>query len=122
GMYPFRRANRLAYLGLLNEPCFDQAPDGDPRRYGLWLDRRQLSCAPDPFENGQKYRGVAVGARGENIAPGSVYGEPSGVVGLRLFPNPDFRGPAVTRWDPVRYYLDPSYYGSRDLVRPYRVG
>jgi hypothetical protein len=120
--YPFRRQNRLAYLGVVNEPCYDQATDADPRRYGLWLDQRQLSCVPDPFANGEKYLGVPVGARGHNISPGSLYGEPSGVVGLRLFPNPDFRDAAAARWDPVRYYIDPSYYGSRDLVRPYRVG
>jgi hypothetical protein len=120
--YPFRHQNRLAFLGLTNEPCYDQAKDADPRRYGLWLDQRQMSCVPDPFANGEKYLGVPVGARGHNISPGSVYGEPSGVVGLRLFPNPDFRDAAVTRWDPVRYYTDPAYYGSKDLVRPYRVG
>jgi mono/diheme cytochrome c family protein len=120
--YRFRRENRLAYLGVLNEPCYDQAQYADPRRYGLWLDRRQVNCAPDPFENDEKYRGVPSGARGKNMPLGSVYGEPSGVLGLRLFPNPDFRGPAVVRWDPVRYYTDPSYFGSRELVRPYRVG
>ena len=37
-----------------------------------------------------------------------------------MFPNPDFRDAAETRWDPVRYYTDAAYYGSRDLVRPYR--
>ena len=121
-VYPFRRQNRFAYLGLTNEPCYDQAQDADPRRFGLWLDQRQMSCVADPFANTEKYLGVPVGARGRNISPGSVYGEPSGVVGLRLFPNPDFRDGAVTRWDPVRYYTDPSYYGSKDLVRPYRVG
>jgi hypothetical protein len=120
--YPFRRSNRLTYLGVLNEPCFDQAEYPEPRRYGLWLDRRQVHCAPDPFENADKYPGVPVGARGKNLSAGSAYGESSGVLGLRLFPNPDFRGEAVTRWDPVRYYTDASYYGSKDLVRPYRVG
>ena len=121
-IYRVRRANRLGYLGVVNEPCYDQAQDADPRRYGLWLDRRQVNCPPDPFANADKYLGVPVGARGQNISPESVYGEPSGVLGLRLFPNPDFRDAAVTRWDPVRYYADPSYYGSKDLVRPYRVG
>jgi len=121
-LYPFRRENRLEYMGVTNEPCYDEAKGPDPRRYGLWLDQRQLSCAADPFENGEKYLGVPVGARGHNISPGSLYGEPSGVLGLRLYPNPDFRGPAVANWDAVRYYTDPEYYGSADLVRPYRVG
>src|ERR1035441_3411769 len=114
--------NRMARLGLINEPCFEQAKDGDARRYGLWLDQRQLACAPDPFENGEKYPGVPAGAREQTVLVGSVYGSPSGVLGLRLFPNPDFRDAAETRWDPVRYYTDAAYYGSRDLVRPYRVG
>ncbi len=44
------------------------------------------------------------------------------MIGLRLFPNPDFDARAARRWDPVRYYTDPGYYNSKDLVRPYRVG
>jgi hypothetical protein len=53
---------------------------------------------------------------------GSYYGEPTGVLGLRLFPNPAFNAEARRKWDPVRYYEDPKYYLSKDLVRPYRVG
>ena len=44
------------------------------------------------------------------------------MVGLRLFPNPAFDEAEAKKWDPVRYYTDPSYYKSKDLVRPYRVG
>ena len=29
---------------------------------------------------------------------------------------------AAKKWDPVRYYTDPKYYLSKDLVKPYRVG
>ena len=36
----------------------------------------------------------------------------SGIVGLRLFPNPDFDEKAAKRWDPERYYTDPTYYKS----------
>ena len=43
-------------------------------------------------------------------------------MGLRLFPNPEFDEKAKAAWDPVRYYTDPNYYNSKDLVRPYRVG
>ena len=53
---------------------------------------------------------------------GSYYGEPSGVVGLRLFPNPDFDEKARKAWDAERYYRDPTYYESPKLVRPYRIG
>jgi hypothetical protein len=117
-----KRDNRWDYLGLINEPCFDQATGPDPNRYGLWLDKRRADCAPDPFDDEKKYPGVQIGARGKNLPLGSYYGSPTGVVGLRLFPNPDFDDAAQQKWDPVRYYNDPSYYQSKSLVRPYRVG
>jgi hypothetical protein len=63
-----------------------------------------------------------VGARGKNLPAGSFYGYATGIVGLRLFPNPAFDEAAAKKWDPVRYYNDPSYYNSKDLVKPYRVG
>lgn len=108
---PARRGNRAHYLGLWNEPGFAQATAPDDERYGLWLDRR--GDWRDPFEDAERYPGVA---------GGSFYGEPSGVVGLRLFPNPAFDERAAERWDPERYYNDADYYLNRDLVRPYRVG
>lgn len=116
------RGNRWQYLGLVNEPCFTQATGPDPKRFGLWLDQRTPDCPADPFENEQKYPGVRYGARGKNIPAGSYYGYATGIVGLRLFPNPNFDEAAQKKWDPVRYYTDPSYYQSKDLVRPYRVG
>ena len=121
-MYPIRHANRFDRSGLINEPCYDPAPGPDSRRYGLWLDARKIDCTLDPFEDADKYPGVRAGVRGREVAPGSLYGAPSGVIGLRLFSNPDFDQAAAKRWDPVRYYNDPSYYSSPDLVRPYRVG
>ena len=117
-----RRGNRWTYLGLTNEPCFDEATGPDPDRFGLWLDKRRADCPPDPFADAGKYPGVAVGARGTMVPVGSYYGEPTGVLGLRLFPNPAFDDEAKRKWDPRRYYEDPSYYNSKDLVRPYRVG
>jgi len=118
----YSRDNRWNYLGLVNEPCFTKATGPNPQRYVLWLDARSADCPADPFENATKYPGVAVGARGKNIPPGSYYGYPTGIVGLRLFPNPDFDEAAAKRWDADRFYNDPSYYLSKDLVRPYRVG
>ncbi|MBV9250353.1 MAG: hypothetical protein JO227_14045, partial [Acetobacteraceae bacterium] len=118
----YSRDTRWTYLGLVNEPCFEKATGPDPAHFGLWLDHRRPGCGPDPFENAQKYPGVVIGARGTTLPAGSFYGEASGIVGLRLFPNPDFNQAALRRWDPVRYYTDPSYYNSKDLVRPYRVG
>ncbi len=116
------RDNRWDYLGLVNEPCFVKPTGPDPKRFGLWLDQRRPDCPSDPFEDEQKYPGVKYGARGKNIPAGSYYGYATGIVGLRLFPNPDFDETAQKSWDPVRYYTDPSYYESRKLVRPYRVG
>jgi len=120
---PYSRDNRWSYFGVINEPCFDKPTAPDPKHYGLWLDQRRTDCPADPFADEKKYPGVKIGARGEDGFPvGSYYGEPTGIVGLRLFPNPDFDEAARKRWDPVRYYNDPSYYLQPDLVRPYRVG
>lgn len=123
------RDHRWEYLGLVNEPCFEKAAGPDPQRWGLWLDKRRADCSPDPFENAAKYRGVQIGARGkavgrngEKLEVGSYYGYATGIVGLRLFPNPDFNEEAAKRWDADRYYKDSSYYNDKKLVRPYRVG
>src|SRR6266542_1877305 len=94
----YGRHNRWRYLGLVNEPCFSEASGPDPSRFGLWLDVRDGKCPPDPFANAHDYPGVAIGARGRVVAVGSYYGEPTGVIGLRLFPNPDFDEKARRRW------------------------
>ncbi len=93
------RDNRWNYLGLVNEPCYKKATAPDPNRYGLWLDTRDPSCGPEPFENESKYPGVKIGARGKNIPVGSYYGYATGIVGLRMFPNPDFDEEAAKKWD-----------------------
>lgn len=118
----FSRDNRWSYLGLVNEPCFEKASGPDASRFGLWLDKRSSSCPPDPFENESKYPGIRVGARGKNLPAGSFYGYATGIVGLRLFPNPDFDENAAKKWDAEKYYNDPAYYQQKDLIRPYRVG
>jgi hypothetical protein len=118
----YSRDNRWNYFGLVNEPCFTKATGPNPQRYGLWLDVRSADCPADPFENPEKYPGVAIGARGKNIPAGSYYGYPSGIVGMRLFPNPDFDEAAASQWNAERFYNDPDYYLSKELVRPYRVG
>jgi hypothetical protein len=118
----FSRDTRWNYLGLINEPCFEKATGPDPNRFGLWLDKRRSECAPDPFEDEKKYPGIAIGARGKNMPVGSLYGYASGIVGLRLYPNPAFDQAAAEKWDATRYYEDPRYYLSKDLVKPFRVG
>src|SRR5208337_3248801 len=125
----FSRDKRWEYLGLVNDPCFEKATGPDPERWGLWIDKRRADCKPDPFENEQKYPGVQIGARGKAVGPngeklavGSYYGYETGIVGLRLFPNPDFDEAAAKSWDANRYYTDKAYYENKNLVRPYRVG
>jgi hypothetical protein len=51
-----------------------------------------------------------------------TYGRSSGIMGLRLFPNPNFDAKAKAKWDPKRYESDPKYYTDKNLVRPYVVG
>ncbi|HNP25811.1 MAG TPA: hypothetical protein PKM20_03655, partial [Nitrosomonas sp.] len=128
----YGRDTRWSYLGLVNEPCFEKATE--PDEYGLWLDKRivdpENGCPEDPFADAEKYPGVAIGARGKNIPVGSYYGEPSGVVGLRLFPNPNFDEESAKKWKEGQasgkngdgYYTNPDFYYDRELVRPYRVG
>ena len=105
----FRHDRRWEYLGLVNDPCFEEAQGPDPERWGLWLDKRRAGCAPDPFEDESKYPGVKIGSRGTKLngrdfPVGSYYGYETGIVGMRLFPNPDFDAEAAQHWDPVRYY------------------
>ncbi len=77
-------------------PASSRPTGPDPNRFGLWLDVRSTDCAADPFENESKYPGVKIGARGKPLGDGSTqpvgsfYGYATGIVGLRLFPNPAF--------------------------------
>jgi hypothetical protein len=124
----YSRDNRWNWFGIVNEPCFMKNTDaqgklvGHPDRFGLYLDIRDSNCASDPFEDEKKYPGVQIGSRGKTVPVGSYYGYASGVIGLRLFPNPDFDEAAKKHWNPEKYYNDPAYYTDPKLVRPYRVG
>jgi hypothetical protein len=118
----YGRHNRFSWLGLVNEPCFIEAKGPDSKHSGLWLDQRDPTCPADPLADPDKYPGVKIGARGKTVPTGSYYGEPTGVMGLRLFPNPEFDEKAQARWNADRYYADPDYYNDKNLVRPYRVG
>ncbi len=114
---PIDRARRWKDLGLINEPCLDAPTGPDPDRFGLLLDVRRPGCPADPFENAANYPGVRIGARGKTVPVGSLYGYASGIVGLRLFPNPDFDTAAKAKWDAGAYFK-----GDQSLVRPYRIG
>jgi hypothetical protein len=122
------RDSRWEWMGTINEPCFEKPTAPDPNRFGLWLDVRRNDCRIDPFEDEKSYPGVRIGARGTTFADGSklpvgsYFGYATGIVGLRLFPNPEFDQAAKDKWDPERYYTDQNYYNNPELVRPYRVG
>ncbi len=96
--YP--RGQRFKTLGVVNEPGFRAA--SKPDEYGLWLDEQ---AEPERAGIDEK-----------------VYGKPSGVLGYRLFPNPDFNDEARKKWDGDRFMNDPTYYNDNKLIRPYRVG
>ncbi len=107
------RGKRFAKAGLLSEPGM-RAPTAEETQqaHGVRYDRpasnhvERLNHAPNP----------------------DYYGYPSGVVGLRLFPNPEFQGAAEAAWkrahekDAGRYYNDPEYACRPDTIRPFRVG
>ena len=83
-----RYGQRFRTLGLLTDPGCTPATHAD--EYGLWLD----DCAPDNLPD--------------------VPGTPSGVIGLRKFPNPKFDR---TRWSLEKYLENP-----RNAEPPYLVG
>jgi hypothetical protein len=99
------RGTRFAKYGLMSEPGFKKATA--PDQWGLWLDQR----------DGDK-----------EASREDVYGLPSGIVGLRLFKNPNFFGEgadakaARDAWDGVKFYGKKDYYQNPKLIRPYRVG
>jgi cytochrome c5 len=96
----YARGERFKILGLANQPGF--RPATKPDEFGLWLDEQ---AEPEPSGIDEK-----------------VYGKPSGVLGFRLFPNPEFNEEARKKWDGNRFVSDPTYYNDNKLVRPYRVG
>ena len=99
----YKRGERFKTLGLVNQPGFK--PAEKPDEFGLWLDEPVDPAKPEP---------AGIDAK--------VYGKPSGILGFRLFPNPEFDEKARAKWDGNRWMNDPSYYNDNKLVRPYRVG
>jgi len=93
-----QRATRFRDGGMINQPGFTAA--SKPDQYGLWIDEGQQEPDVDP----------------------NVYGRPTGIVGLRLYPNPKFDAAAEAHWNAEKYYNDAAYSRDRDLVRPYVVG
>jgi len=97
------REQRFQKYGLFNQPGYMRP--SQPDEHGLYLDAPR-----EPKYDFDKTLDVY------------TYGRSSGVMGLRVFPNPNFDARAKARWDAKRYYDDPVYYNDRNLVRPYVVG
>ena len=90
----FPRGERFKVLGLVNEPGFRAA--SKPDKFGLWLDE-EVEKEPEGIDE-------------------SVYGKSSGVLGFRLFLNPDFNEEARRKWNGDRFMNDPSYYNDNNLI------
>ncbi|MDY3559476.1 hypothetical protein R5W23_000469 [Gemmata sp. JC673] len=149
---PDRRDTRFARTGLVNEPgtrlpsdaetaqtygvrfARPIRPDDGPCRVlpGDPLEKRPAHVEYRPAAPGEKWYPASSYDPGERKYPDEypVYGYPTGVVGLRLFPNPDFfnSSSAQKRWEKNKglYYDDgekgTAYRADPDTVRPYRVG
>ena len=161
-----KRSERFKRAGLINQPGMEQADKNSElyRLLGLYLDKAGKDIELKPpgwdkmgrpgpnekhhhdslqlFEPGDKdlYEKVLKALPTDGVDP-TIYGYPSGVVGLRLMPNPDFfgigEGPEKAReyWNQkvvkgaTRENPDP-YYNTKDtkadiradpkLVRPFR--
>lgn len=97
------RDQRFQTYGLFNQPGFKRP--AQPDEYGLYIDvPREAKYDLDS----------KIDIR--------TYGRSSGIMGLRVFPNPKFDAKAKAKWNAERYYKDPTYYTDTKLVRPYMVG
>jgi hypothetical protein len=127
------RGSRWRDAGIVNEPGMRESAGPQPDEFGLWLDQPE-------DERHRQYRRkvlaeVFTGKTSQldfpkdysydeypEIPPWRIYGLSSGVVGLRLFPNPAFKGKAREKWNATKFYTQTNYYSDPELVRPFRVG
>ena len=97
------RSDRFERAGLIPEPGMrPPTKEETDKSHGVRYDRPIDPTAPKPDP--------------------SVYGYSSGIVGLRLYPNPEFKGQAKNKWSAKRYYSDVRYSSDPATVRPFRVG
>ena len=142
-----RRSTRFAEAGLINEPNMVEANGEEADEFGLFLDQpadpaiRQWrhdylrSVLGDPARPGAEpksqglYSTQSVTSQAKydpasvyrlHIPPPEIYGISSGVVGLRLYPNPRFDAKARAKWNAAKYYADDR--GDPEMIRPFRVG
>lgn len=122
-----RREDRFARSGLINEPgTRPPTPEETKESFGVRYARPIEEPTPDGEEH-VEYRW----GRDQRPNP-RIYGYPTGVVGLRLFENPEFWGDGASQkaarrtWNPELYYSDTpegrEYAARPDTIRPFRVG
>ena len=116
------RPTRFAKMGLINEPGMvsKTAAKGDvpENPYGIEID-----VPSDETARKERFDSKYALYRTEGLDP-AVYGYSSGIMGVRLFPNPEFFKDAsnAEAWNPKSYREDPIYFENPKLIRPYRVG
>jgi len=109
------RAHRFHDIGIINQPGFQAATK--PDQYGLFIDEPKPGDPDGQIDTKIDY---------------ATYGRSSGVVGLRISDNPNFKNDpaAQAEWkkhiaaDGINhdYYENPDYFNNQKLVRPYVVG
>jgi len=128
-----KRDRRFREFGLINQPGMKGSRRPGP--WGLYLDVVNQPLAPpakdadyssaqndysqDEYNSDQDPQGRVLKSDGVNPL---VYGYPTGVVGMRLFPNPYFDEKAKRLWNAEAFYDDPDYARNPQVVRPFRVG
>ena len=130
-----RRDSRLHDFGLINQPGLKRSDTPGP--WGLYLDTLERKIGVEgnyspafgsTYDPGaQAYKDPQGRTlKNDGVNP-LVYGYPSGVIGMRLFPNPNFFiGPdaknAQARWNAEAFYNDHAYATDPRTVRPFTVG
>ncbi|HVR94126.1 MAG TPA: hypothetical protein VHI75_09810 [Casimicrobiaceae bacterium] len=155
------RENRFRNAGLINQPGMKTQRDSSKKILGLYLDQadgdnvllkqpdtdvdanKKLVKRPEPppkhptelFKVGDEklYRDTISKLANDGVDP-TVYGYPSGIVGLRLMPNPDFFGDTpeakvargywqsrVVEQGDDNFYTESAIHADPKLVRPFRM-
>ena len=96
-----RRNDRFRTLGLINEPNFVQAGDDETDEYGFRLDKWKGDPLADEYPSDPKW-----------------YGKPTGIIGLRIFPNPAFAEDKKREWLKDKKASVQKYFANPGKVEP----
>ncbi len=107
-----RRGDRFARAGLIPEPGMRAPTDAETKDWhGIRVDRpKDDYYAKNPYSSTQP--------------DPDVYGYPTGIVGMRIFKNPEFEKSASAKrnWDPAKFYEDQEYSSNPKTIKPFIVG